>query len=369
MTSRSGRRRVLFIVPMPPPFAGVGQLSKDLIDSDLQTEFDLEVLDLSKRRGIRVQTFKIETYSLFFAFLVWTRLVAKLISFRPQVTYIASSYDFSYLRNVMLMLTAKLFGTKVVCHFHGRRSGPLFQPRRAIIETLLRLTAHSFDKIIFLSEGLKESLAPTFGAAKAEVIPNFVDPGNFRPPVGLTARPARLIFVGRLSDDKGIFDLIEAAALLYREGRLFFVDLLGVGETEEEEQIVHEFVDQSGVKDIVLFHGVKTDRAKADLLAAATVFVLPSKLEIFPVALLEAYASGLPVVCSSVGAIPEIVREGENGLLIEPGDPVALAHQIRRILDDEQLRQAMGSANRLAAETLYRKELAVRKLSEIIRSV
>jgi glycosyltransferase involved in cell wall biosynthesis len=365
------QRRVLFLVPVPPPVGGVAQVSQGLIDSELQGEFNLEVLNLARRRGERLRTFTFDASSFYFAGLVWLKLIAKLISFRPQVVYIASCYDWSYLRDVVLMLTAKLFSAKVVCHFHGRRSGPLFADPGAIVHLFLRWTRYSFDKIIFLSQGLKESLLPIFGTAKAkaEVIPNFVDVREFRPSYISDAHEARIIFIGRLSDDKGIFELLKATSLLLDEGRALLVDILGVGETDDEERVVQRFASRAGLDAIALFHGVKTGPEKARLLAAATLFVLPSKLEVFPLALLEAYASGLPAVCARVGAVPEILKEGENGFLVQPGDTVALADCVRRILDDEKLRQAMGCNNRAAAESLYGKDQAVRRLSEIFRSL
>ncbi len=360
--------RVLFLVPIAPPVGGVAQLSQGLFDSELQGQFNLELINLARRPGERLRTFTVDASSFYFAALLWLKLIGKLISFRPHVVYLASCYDWSYLRDVVLMLTAKIFGAKVVCHFHGRRSGPLFADPGPLVRSLLRWTTISFDKIIFLSQGLKESLLPIFGKPKAEVIANFVDVREFRPSPISDAQP-RIIFIGRLSDDKGIFELLKATSLLLSESRALFVDILGVAETDDDERIVRRFASTAGLDANALFHGVKTGLDKARLLAEATLFVLPSKLEVFPLALLEAYASGLPAVCSRVGAVPEILKEGQNGFLVPTGDPVALANGLRRILDDPKLRQTMASNNRLAAESLYDKRLAVGRLSEIFCSL
>ncbi|HEX4901104.1 MAG TPA: glycosyltransferase family 4 protein, partial [Pyrinomonadaceae bacterium] len=320
-------------------------------------------------RGERLRTFTVDLSSFYFAGLLWFKLLARLIAFRPHIVYIASCYDWSYLRDAVLMLTARLFGAKVVCHFHGRRSGPLFTAPSGIMRWLLRLTTYSFNKIIFLSEGLKESLLPIFGNGKAEVVSNFVDVRDFRAAELSDNEEARIVFIGRLSDDKGIFELLEAASLLRREGRKLMVDILGVAETDAEECVVQTYATQAGLGAVASFHGIKTGAEKARLLNAATVFVLPSKLEVFPLSLLEAYASGLPAVCVRVGAVPEILKEGENGFLVPPGNTQALVDSLRRILDDTQLRQVMGAKNRSAAESLYSKDQAVRSLSHIFNSL
>ena len=369
MNSLNEQRRVLFLVPIPPPVGGVAYVSQGLINSELREEFDLKVLNLSWRGGERLRTFTVDASSFYFAVLLWLKLLAKLISFRPDVVYIASCYDWSYLRDVVLMLTARLFGAKVVCHFHGRRSGPLFGDPPAIGRFLMRCTACSFNKIVFLSEGLKGSLLPIFGPGKAEVIPNFVDVREFRTADISDAQEARIVFIGRLSKDKGIFELLEAIALLRGEGRKLLLDMVGVAETADQEQVVQAFAISSGLEAVANFHGVKTGVEKVQLLQEATVFVLPSRLEVFPLALLEAYASGLPAVCARVGAIPEILKEGENGFLVPPGDTQALVNCLRQLLDDRGLREVMGANNRAAAESLYGKEKAVRSLSRIFNTL
>ncbi|MGI9168223.1 MAG: glycosyltransferase family 4 protein [Pyrinomonadaceae bacterium] len=369
MNRKEERLRVLFLAPLHPRVGGVAEVSQSLLDSDLQNEFDIEAINLSKSGNERERTFTVNAASFSFAVCAWVRLVTRLAVFRPNVLYVASSYDWSYLRNVVLMFTAKLFGAKVVCHFHGRRSGALFLPSYRGARCLGRFTSKSFDRIIFLSPGLKESLLPVFGAEKAEVVPNFVEPGHYQLSSGLTAREARAIFVGRLSDDKGIYEFLESMALLRREGRPLRVDILGVAETDEDELSVREFAAGAGIAQALVFHGLKTGQEKADLLGQATVFVLPSKLEIFPLTVLEAYASGLPVVASCVGALPEIIQEGENGFLVRPGNASELAECLRRILDDEQLRLKMAAVNRQTVETLYSKNLSVSKVAEIFRSL
>ena len=369
MNRKEERLRVLFLAPLHPRVGGVAEVSQSLLDSDLQNEFDIQAINLSKNRSERERTFTVNPASFFFAAYSWLRLVTRLTVFRPNVLYIASSYDWSYLRNVVLMFTAKLFGAKVVCHFHGRRSGALFSSSSRNARWLGRFTSKSFNRIIFLSPGLKESFVPIFGAEKAEVVPNFVEPGHFRLSSGLTAREARAIFVGRLSDDKGIYEFLESMALLRRDGRPLRVDILGVAETEEDERSVREFAARFGLAQALIFHGFKTGQEKADLLGQATVFVLPSKLEIFPITVLEAYASGLPVVASRVGALAEIINEGENGFLVRPGNAGELAECLRLILDDEPLRRKMAAVNRQTVETQYSKNLSVCKVAEIFRSL
>jgi glycosyltransferase involved in cell wall biosynthesis len=91
----------------------------------------------------------------------------------------------------------------------------------------------------------------------------------------------------------------------------------------------------------------------ASMLAQAQVFALATRSECLPMSILEAMASGLPVVASAVGGVPEAVIHGETGLLVAPGDPDALADALATLLDDPQLRGRMGAAGRARAERVF----------------
>ena len=178
-----------------------------------------------------------------------------------------------------------------------------------------------------------------------------------------------MVFVGRLSEAKGVFDLLSAISILKDAGLRVTADLIGTGQTDEEDRLVRSEAQAKGLEDAICFHGMKTGAEKQAILSGADLFVLPSHMEIFPVSILEAFACGLPVVSTSVGAIPEIVADGKNGILVNVGDVQALASAMRKILKDKPLRMRMGRTNRATVEESYNKNLAVRQISSLIESV
>jgi glycosyltransferase involved in cell wall biosynthesis len=361
--------RVLFMAPMPPPVGGVAEISRGLFESSLRAEFEMRSVDFTKRKDHRVRTFTIEAGDPLWAIVFWGRLLAGLVRFRPGIFYIASSFDYSFIRNALFMGTAKLFGAGVVCHFHGYRGGPLFGNPGRLQKLVLRLCARSFDRILYLSPAIKESMEGVLKSGRGVAVRNFVDVSEFRPSAGLAHHPPRIAYVGRLSEPKGIFDLIQAAGKLRSEGLEFVLDLAGLSETPAEEAEVRRAAQDAGLGPRVVFHGVKQGPEKALLLTEAALFVLPSWSEIFPVSLLEALASGLPVAATAVGAVPEILRDGVNGFLCAPRDPDSLAGAMRKLLTSPQLRETMGRANRKLAEEEYGREIAASRVAAVFKEV
>jgi glycosyltransferase involved in cell wall biosynthesis len=157
----------------------------------------------------------------------------------------------------------------------------------------------------------------------------------------------RLLFVGRLTRAKGLQYLMSAVAELVRAGRRVHLDLVGDGELRDE---ISSQVEALGISDAVAFHGrVALGDELLGRYRSADVFVLPSVSEGTPKVILEAMASCLPVVSTDVGGISTIVRSEENGLLVPPKSPPALATAVARIIDDGEFRRVLIRAGRETA--------------------
>lgn len=201
-----------------------------------------------------------------------------------------------------------------------------------------------------------ESVARVYGVPPVAVIPNGIAVRTFaEPPGGRAAWRARngvggdalvFAFVGRLSAQKDPASLLRAFAAVDEPGDRV---LLLSGDGELRPRLEAEAA-ALGLSARVRFLGIRAD--VEELLAATDVFVLPSSYEGHPLSVMEAMAAGRPVVATAVGGVPEIVRDGETGLLVPPGDVAALAGAMRRLARDPGLRAALGRAGgRLAAAT------------------
>ena len=187
----------------------------------------------------------------------------------------------------------------------------------------------------------------------------------------------RVLYVGHLSVAKGYFDLVEAIPLVLRE--LPDSEFVVMGETLDKERNIlrdHHDVDLGLPKGSevaaptddahVRYLGPVSGEEKFKAFAAADMLVLPSYSEGFPLSILEAMASGLPIVATGVGVIPEIVEDDVNGFLVTPGDPEGLASAIVTLGQREDLRKRMGAANLNIARERYEVELVGQRLYEYL---
>lgn len=200
--------------------------------------------------------------------------------------------------------------------------------------------------IVANSEGLRRTAQAGLPGFEIQVIPNGVDTVRFAPAAGeRPPGPPRLLFVGRLSAQKNLLTLLEALASL--RGRVEG-ELVLAGDGPERERLAQRAA-ALGLGKRVRFAGWVGRDELPGLYRGADLFVLPSWDEGMPNALLEAMASGLPVVASRIAGNEELVREGVNGYLVAPDDTAGLAERIARLAAQPDLRRRMGEASRAAA--------------------
>jgi len=170
--------------------------------------------------------------------------------------------------------------------------------------------------------------ARALGEDDVRVIPSGVD---LPPQIGDEAEPPEILYAGRLSPEKGVLELVEAAKGL----RLV---VAGDGPLRDRVPMARGFVQHDELQ---------------RLFARAAIVACPSRREGFGVACLEAMAHGRPVVATGVGGLRDLVVDGETGIVVPPRDPVALRSALERLLGDPQLRRRLGAAGRERARAEF----------------
>lgn len=259
-----------------------------------------------------------------------------------QVVHVNSYHPSHYVRLAAWLLRVPV----IVDHWHG--IARFNRKRRAICRLLQRFTDLSFA----VSEQVRDYIVAQCGLnpARFRVLYNCLDCDHYdRPQPAAQVRrelglPGDLPLVGLVARldhrAKGHQELFGALALL-RERQPFRALIVGGGRRQAE---MAQLVTELGIDHLVHFLGNRTDVPR--LLAAMDLFVLPSHSEGVSLAVLEAMAAGLPVIVSRVGGLPEIVHDGDTGLLIPPRDVQALAAALKRLLADPDWARSLGQRGR-----------------------
>ncbi|MCM8811726.1 MAG: glycosyltransferase family 4 protein [Candidatus Omnitrophica bacterium] len=217
--------------------------------------------------------------------------------------------------------------------------------RWRLCSLLYRQIYRAFDAVAVCSSAVREQITTRPGiripAGKITVIHNSMDPEKLRAALEKGAatrqngRSKRIISVANLLPFKGHEVLLEA---VNRLRSMLDVECLIVGEGPERKRLETR-CRELGIEKRVRFLGSRPD--VVNLLHDSDLFVLPSLWEPFGIAIVEAMAAGIPVVAAGGGGIPEIIQDGVNGLLVRPGDPEALAANIRKLLSASSVRTAL----------------------------
>lgn len=252
-------------------------------------------------------------------------------------------------RDVVYLLSVRCLFARTVYHFHAAGFRDRVEGLPVILRVLVLWAYGRPDAVIRVARGAPDA-GPLLRARQSLVVRNGVDiPGAVDGKNTGTGAggPRQILFLGRLCEAKGLDVLLEACAGLEVEGLSLM--LAGDWDSPEYEAQVRERVSALGLQGVVRFAGRLESAEKWRCLRETTVFCLPSHYpdEVLPVAIIEAMASGLPVVATRWGCIPELVEDGLSGLLVPPGDAGALARALQKCLNDPALAVSMGERGRV----------------------
>jgi len=230
------------------------------------------------------------------------------------------------------------------------------------------------DAIVAVSEEMKKDILRCYNDVAADrisVIHNGVDPEKYYPRDGASSlarfgiRKPFVFFVGRLTRQKGVFDLVDAMDQVPNGTTLVLAT--GKPDTPEIEDELRRVLKP--LPNVVWIHQMLEDPDLVNLYNEAAVFACPSIYEPFGIINLEAMACETPVVATRVGGIKEVVVDQETGLLVPPGDPPKLGKAIAKIIDDPELAAAMGTAGRKRVLQQFTWDRIAEKTLKLYRSL
>ncbi len=289
-----------------------------------------------------------------------------LLRSRAQIVHLTVTGWFPFWEFSVYGLLSKLLGKKVIFHFLGPFND-FYQRSSRLPRFFIRLIMNAFDVAIVESYSNQSVLERFFPSERIFIVPNGVQ--QVPDVIDLSTdnqRPLRVLFLGGVDPiRKGLMDLIKAASIIATKGPN--VEWI-IGGSETAFRVINEQCPVE-VMPYVHFVGLMSESEKNAKYQSSDVFVLPSYEEGMPYAILEAMAYGLPVISTRIGGIPEVVAEGINGYLLEPGDYRGIANLIDLLSRNTALRQQISLQNRKMIEERFSEEYVFQQIGKVYLSL
>lgn len=264
-------------------------------------------------------------------------VAAPFLIMRTDLVHLHLAGEVSLLRKLPIALCAKMSGRPFIVHVHASSPDSLFERTPS---WAYRFMLGSARRVVALSESWATSIRHHVPKAAVIVVPNPVLAHPVVQERRSAGRISVVLFVGKLEHRKGFQDLLSAASLIirsYPETQFWFA---GHGDLARAEALAQTL----GIGHCVRLLGWLSEEELDKRYSEATVFCLPSYNEGVPMSVLEAMSRGVPVVCTPVGGLPELIRHGHSGLFASPGDPESIAREIESLLGNPALSARIAAA-------------------------
>lgn len=289
------------------------------------------------------------------------KYINSLLKYRSiKIVHIHTASKGSFLRKSISAIIAKLFNKKVILHIHSGEFLSFYNKSPRFLKRYIKGVLDKCDVVITLNNNLNTSISKKCSNNNIQVLYN---------PTILKYIPVRksnitkVLFLGLMGKNKGVYDIIEAARYIQSDSIQFH--LYGNGEVLKVRELVNEY----NLKNKVIVHGWISGNDKEKILQESDIFILPSYSEGLPMSILEAISYGLPVISTPVGGIPDAVKDGVNGFLISPGDYKALAQKINAIANDKELSKQMGNESYRIAREKFDINVIINQLDSLYNAV
>jgi glycosyltransferase involved in cell wall biosynthesis len=360
------RKKISILVsgPLPPPLGGMETYCKDYLHTKIAEKFKILfcrcilIKQMVEAKG--GWGFLLRCINRLLSLVVW---VFMLVVKRPDIVHVHTNSGAGFYARGLMTLWAEKFGAKAILHMHGggfKKFYNAMEPEKKE-RTKFYLNANSY--LVVLSKEWKDFfLSIGIEANKIVIMTNSV----FVPEISdkrETKGKLTVLYLSRIEKGKGVFELIDAVESNSGLKEKFRFVIAGPKTDSYEE--INQRVKSSGLSNCILMPGPLVGAEKRDAYSNADIYLLQSFAEGMPIGLLEAMSFGLACISTPVGGIPDVIRDRQNGLLIEPGNSKALADALHLLADDSDLRNVLGKQARKTIEEKYNWESRASELSEL----
>jgi glycosyltransferase involved in cell wall biosynthesis len=342
----------LMIGTDPAEQGGIASVATLLINENFLRRYEIKYITSHKYGTLG--------YRMFIALHAIVTVFGYCVFSRPKIVHVHSASRGSLIRKSIVLALARLFGCKTIFHLHCGEFIQLTQELGPLRQGWTRRTLQKSTKVIVLSETDAHFIAQFAPGSDVQIIYNAVKVEALTDPS--IEEEGRMLFLGNAGVRKGIFELLTSVSALKKNVPGIKLVIAGDGNLAEVATKARELGIESNIE---ILGWINADQKKKHELARAAIFTLPSRAEGLPMAMLEAMSAGKAVVVSNVGGIPQVITDGENGLLIPPADVNALTLALTTLLENKPLRTKLASNARQTIVENYSSNVVIDKLSAL----
>lgn len=350
------KKKVCMVVPSFSAKGGIATVVSGYKGSELEKQYNIKYIE-SYCDGSKVK-------KIFKAIRAYFSFLKEMVINKPDLVHIHSSFGGSFYRKLPFVYMASIFNIPVINHIHGSEIANLYinasKKKKKLVE-------NCFDKcryLVVLSEEWKKNLEIVKTKTPKIVIENYstihkecLKRKNHQDKI--------ILFLGFITELKGCFNIPDIAKKVIEQNANVKFILAGSGEIEKLQDILEE----KGISQYFSFPGWVRKEEKENLLKNADIFLLPSYTEAMPMSILEAMGYGLPIVTTNVGGIPQLVEDGKNGYMTEPGNIDGFVKAILKLFGNDELIYDMGKEGIEKACEKYSLEKHLEKVCTLYENI
>ncbi len=337
------RSVILFILHLPPPVHGAAMVGKYIHDSKVINDaFDCHYINLTTAKDLTdIGKVGLRKLRLFIE-LLW-KIHKGITKLKPQLVYVTpNACGGAFYKDFVVVQMLKFMGCRIVVHYHNKG---VVRRQNNILDNFLYRRFFKGIKVILLAKTLYQDIKKYVSMEDVYICPNGIPETLHIQSIDERVNQIpHLLFLSNLLKSKGVLVLLDACQILKDKGYDFVCDFVGGESDEIDAQRFTLEVEKRGVDNLVIYHGCKYGDEKEILWREADIFTFPTfyNNECFPLVLLEAMSHRKACISTKEGGIPDVVKDGENGLICQKQNAKSLSDCIARLLDDKDLRLKMG---------------------------
>lgn len=304
-----------------------------------------------------IETFKDSNFFIKLLYFIRSYFLFIFLFPKYKIIHIHLSWWVSAVRKFPFFLIAFLFKKKIIIHVHSGAEKII----KNKVKFIYRIYFLKAEYTIVLAESIKDKLLDRYNFKNIQVIYN---PGiNVEKKSGFKKK--NILFAGTLYSVKGYSDLIRAFAEVVKSHPDWTLTLAGNGEIDKARLLCNEL----GITENVNFTGWIFGKEKDVLFSESSIFCLPSYSEGFPMAVLDAWVYGLPVITTPVGGLTDVIVDNQNALLFQPGDIESLTNCLIKMISDQNYRNFISNNSKQMANTIFNIETIVTEVDKLYSEI